>query len=86
MNGVIADPLPNGHGGAQASPSDVVASDPVTFRPNEETFWKALDRVSISVPNRGVVGDPSVQDHAQVCDEFIQEYVLAFLDDYCGDF
>ena len=75
-----------GTAGPRPRSSDVVASDPVTFRPNEETFWKALDRVSISVPNRGSSATLRSQDHAQVCDEFIQEYVLAFLDDFCGDF
>ena len=35
--------------GPIATPAEAIQSDPATFKPNEEVFWKALNRVSISV-------------------------------------
>mmetsp|Transcript_12188 Transcript_12188/g.33821 ORF Transcript_12188/g.33821 Transcript_12188/m.33821 type:complete len:87 (+) Transcript_12188:643-903(+) len=75
-----------GFGGEKASSED---SDPATFEPNEDTFWKAVDRVSITVSSKRLVEDDGAEgetEDAQVCKNFLDEYVSAFLDDYCARF
>ena len=75
-----------GFGGEKASSED---SDPATFEPNEATFWKAVDRVSITVSSKRLVENGGAEGEAedsQVCNDFLDEHISAFLDDYCACF
>lgn len=63
-----------GFGGEKASSED---SDPATFEPNEATFWKAVDRVSITVSSKRLVENGGAEGEAE--DSQVKEVLRAHL-------